>query len=133
MKIASFDVGTKNLAYCIVENGLIQHWDVLEIKYTTNETLCNNIVRAMDVHPELLEVDTVVIEKQPSKNNKMRIVEALLNAYFVIKGTTSASSLVSKVCVYSSKHKLGDTNLRGNSNYRERKKLGITRWKLEPL
>lgn len=127
MKIASFDVGTKNLAYCITDSDIIVGWDVLNVKHTTHESLCANIVNTLDMCPQLLDVDTVLIEKQPSRNNKMRIVEALLNAYFVIKGVTSETSSIRKVTVYSSKHKLGSSTFRGKSSYTERKKLGITR------
>ena len=127
MKIVSFDVGTKNLAYCILDDDTIIHWNVVDVKYKTNEDLCCRIVETLDNCPEVLNADLVLIEKQPSKNNKMRIVEALLNAYFVIKGLNEPSSMIAKVLVYSSKHKLGATNLRGALNYRERKKLGMTR------
>ena len=127
MKVASFDVGTKNLAFCILDNNRIQSWNVLEISYRNNEQLCVNVVKALDAFEELLNVDTVVIEKQPSKNNKMRIVEALLNAYFVINGATKDTSPITKVAIYSSKHKLGSNTIKGKTNYRERKKLGVTR------
>ena len=127
MKVVSFDVGTKNLAYCLIEGHNIISWKVIDIQYRNNEDLCNRVVATLDQNPEVLDADVALIEKQPSKNNKMRIVEALLNAYFVIKGVNSDSSNIAKSVVYSSKHKLGDTNLRGKPNYRERKKLGMTR------
>ena len=127
MLVGSFDVGTTNLAFCIIDGKMITHWEVIDIAYKTNDQLCVKVVEALDSHPELLQVDHIVIEKQPSKNNKMRIVEALLNAYFVINGTTKSLSRVSKVCVYSSKHKLGASTIKGKTNYRERKKLAITR------
>ena len=127
MRTVSFDVGMKNLAYCIVENRKILAWKVLDLHFRSNEDLCKRVVATLDDYPEILNVDAVVIEKQPSKNNKMRIVESLLNAYFIIKGTNCDESPISKVCVYSSKHKLGATNLRGKTNYRERKKLAMTR------
>ena len=127
MKILSFDVGTKNLAFCILDEQTITHWNVIDVKCKSSDDICSRIVDTLDEYPDLLLADLVLIEKQPSKNNKMRIVEALLNAYFVIKGVNNPSSLISKVLVYSSKHKLGSTNLRGSLNYRERKKLGMTR------
>lgn len=127
MKIVSFDVGVKNLAYCILDEETILKWNVVEIVYKTNEELCIRLVEVLDKYPELLTVNRVVIEKQPSKNNKMRIVEALLNSYFVIKGITVSTNPVEKVIVYSAKHKLGSNTMKGKSNYRERKKLSMTR------
>ena len=55
----------------------------------------------------------------------MRIIEGLLNAYFVIKGISNTESDISKVIVYSAKHKLGQDTFRGKANYSQRKKLGI--------
>ena len=129
MSILSFDVGIKNLAFCILKESKIQSWNVSEIKYRTNQSLCEAIVAHLDSFPELLNCDTVLIEKQPSRNNKMRIIEALLNAYFIIKGSSSDSSAISKVLVYSAKYKLGGNTLKGKTNYSERKKLGIMRCK----
>ena len=57
----------------------------------------------------------------------MRIVEALLNSYFVIKGVTVPTIPVEKVIIYSAKHKLGSNTIKGKTNYRERKKLSMTR------
>ena len=53
----------------------------------------------------------------------MRIIEGLLNAYFVIKGITNRESDIDKVIVYSAKHKLGKDTFRGKTNYSQRKKF----------
>ena len=129
MSILSFDVGMKNLAFCILKETTIEKWDVSEIKYKTNQSLCDAIVHHLDKYPELLKCSTVLIEKQPSRNNKMRIIEALLNAYFVIKGSSNQESSIKKVLVYSAKYKLGSNTMKGKSNYNERKKLSIARCK----
>lgn len=129
MSILSFDVGIKNLAFCILKDTVIQNWNVSEIKYKTNQNLCDVIVAHLDTFPDMLECNTVLIEKQPSRNNKMRIIEALLNAYFIIKGSSSESSLIKKVLVYSAKYKLGSNTMKGKANYTERKKLSIARCK----
>lgn len=129
MSILSFDVGMKNLAFCILKDTTLIHWNVSEIKYTTNQSLCEAIVNHLDAWPQLLECETVLIEKQPSRNNKMRIIEALLNAYFVIRGIKNEKSNIKKVLVYSAKHKLGSNTLKGKTNYNERKKLSVARCK----
>ena len=83
MKILSFDVGIKNLAYCITNNEVIEKWEVLDITANAKESNCAKLVTILDTCEGLLDCDLVLIEKQPSKNNKMRIIEGLLNAYFV--------------------------------------------------
>ena len=129
MKILSFDVGIKNLAYCIYDSSLndILFWNIIDITSSRIDNACAHMVNLLDTYSELLDNDIVLIEKQPSKNNKMRIIEGLLNAYFVIKGLTNKDSTISKVLVYSAKHKLGKDTFRGKSNYSQRKKLGIFR------
>jgi hypothetical protein len=118
MKILSFDVGLKNLAYCVYETSedKILTWSVDEIKGC-------EITRAMVKHLDSLnlECDTILIEKQPTRNNKMRIIENLIHVYYVIKSPEK------KIVVYSPKHKLGKETFKGAKMYRERKKLGINR------
>ena len=129
MKILSFDVGIKNLAYCIIdtENLQIEKWNIIDITASRNDNACAHMVNLLDKYSELLDCDLVLIEKQPSKNNKMRIIEGLLNAYFVIRGMTNKESKINTVTVYSAKHKLGKDTFKGKANYTQRKKLGIFR------
>ena len=127
MKVLSFDVGMKNLAYCIHDDDTIKHWDIITIPNGYNETMCINVVKELDKYPHMLDVEQVVIEKQPAKNNKMRIMEHLLTSYYVIKGINSETSSIKKVKVYSAKFKLGSSTFKGIRNYSARKKLAITR------
>ena len=92
-----------------------------------NENFCKCIVNILDNYKTLLDCDKVLIEKQPSKNNKMRITEGLLNAYYVIRGITNDESTIKDVIVYSAKHKLGVDTFKGKRNYSQRKKLGVFR------
>ena len=127
MKIVSFDVGIKNLAYCIfdTETMKIKDWNIVDITTNKKNNECSQVVSVLDQYNNLLDSNLVLIEKQPSKNNKMRIIEALLNAYFVIKGINDKDSSISNVKVYSAKHKLGNDTFKGKVNYNQRKKLGI--------
>lgn len=126
----SFDVGIKNLAFCIInEENKILKWDVHEIALNSKHSTCESIIYHLDKHPYLLNVDIVLIEKQPSRNNKMRIIESLLNAYFVIKGLSNNESSIKQVKVYSAKYKLSSNTLKGKQNYSHRKQLSILRTK----
>ena len=127
MKTLSFDVGMKNLAYCIVDGEKIIEWDIITVLSSYNETLCINLVKELDKYPSMLDANQVVIEKQPAKNNKMRIMEHLLTSYFVIKGINDKDKPMKKVKVYSAKFKLGTSTVRGKQNYSARKKLAVTR------
>lgn len=122
MSFLSFDVGIKNLAFCIYDTeNKIKKWEVITIPQNKNKSICQSVVEKLDEYPEMLDVETVLIEKQPSRNNKMRLIECLLNTYFVVKKKTL------KVIVYSPKHKLGNNTFKGKSNYSQRKKLSIHR------
>ena len=131
MKVISIDVGIKNLSYVILKDAKIIDWAILNIEPKKNESLCENMVYTLDKHlDKFVSCDHVVIEKQPSRNNKMRIVEGLLNAYFVIKGKCVSSSSINKVITFSAKHKLNDhikkvKNFVGKGGYTARKKLSV--------
>lgn len=126
--LLSIDVGLKNMSYVTLKKDQIMDWNL--INFQTNGDLCENIVKTLDTYENFHECSTVIIEKQPAKNNKMRIIEALLQSYFIIKGKCNNDSNISKVIVYSSKHKLNkqtkcSKEFGGASEYKSRKKLSI--------
>ena len=133
MKILSIDCGIKNLAYCLynTETKQIEKWEVANISpYLESDKspehcyipeLC---VAFFDTHKHLLECDTVIIEKQPPRNAKMRVTESSIYTYFLIRGKLDGG--ISKVETYSPKHKLkGILGISGKSAYSKRKKLAI--------
>lgn len=129
MKIVSFDVGSKNLSFVILDQTKILSWNNINVQSNSNQ--CETLVYELDKYlEEFSECERVVIEKQPSKNNKMRIIESLLNAYFVIKGKCCTESKIQSVIVYSAKHKLNDMiknvkDFNGREGYNNRKKLSV--------
>ena len=98
MKILSWDVGIYNLSYCILEknetDGKINiiKWDIINLvdndKMKKNKTeLFENIPIKLQEINELLNVDYVVIENQPSlKNPQMKSIQMILYSYFIILG-----------------------------------------------
>jgi hypothetical protein len=98
MKILSWDVGIYNLSYCILEknetDGKINiiGWDIVNLvdneKMKKNKTeLFENIPIKLQEINELLNVDYVVIENQPSlKNPQMKSIQMILYSYFIILG-----------------------------------------------
>ena len=117
-RVLSFDVGIKNLAYCIVDSETteIVAWDVCEIPTDVKKQI--EFLNQCSLWN--ISFDTVIIEKQPSRNMKMRTIENMLQVYFVMKG-------IENVSTYSSKHKLGSIGktTKGQKNYNVRKKFGV--------
>jgi hypothetical protein len=134
MLILSFDVGIINLAYCIFNSQTckIVEWEVITLQESSNYSkLYINLIKALDSRPFLLNVDTVIIEKQPSFNPKMRIIGGCLQTYFFIRGVVDRTeSPINSVDFFSPKHKLKcysgpELKVTGKSKYSQTKKMGV--------
>lgn len=126
MKILSWDVGIYNLSYCIIEKNEDQKskiigWDIVnlvdnEMIKKNRNLLFENIPRKLNEIPELLDVDIVVIENQPSlKNPQMKSIQMILYSYFLILGKVigngeKTNNYIDKIdfCSASNKLKLYD-------------------------
>ena len=98
MKVLSWDVGIYNLSYCILEKSnesndiKIIDWDIINLvdneEMKKNRSLLfENIPRKLHEKTNLLDVDIVVIENQPSlKNPQMKSIQMILYSYFLILG-----------------------------------------------
>ena len=152
MKILSFDVGIVNLAYCIFDttSQKIVQWEVIELaakkvsKFSGKVPSGNtgiaaaandihiNLIKALDTRPFLLNVDIVLIEKQPSFNPKMRIIGGCLQSYFYIRGVVDSTDPIRSIEFFSPKHKLkcytGPALVlesKAKGKYAQTKKMGI--------
>ena len=123
MKVLSWDVGIYNLSYCILEKNettneiKIIDWDIVNL--VDNEEmkknrplLFENIPRKLHEKPQLLNVDLVVIENQPSlKNPQMKSIQMILYSYFIILGKVigngeNTTGYISKIDFCSASNKL---------------------------
>jgi len=98
MKLLSWDVGIYNLSYCILEKNdenkeiKIIDWNIVNLVDSEKmkkdrNLLFENIPRKLHELPQLLNVDCVVIENQPSlKNPQMKSIQMILYSYFLILG-----------------------------------------------
>jgi hypothetical protein len=127
MIILSFDVGIKNLAYCMIdsEDKSILDWEVLDC--TSSNTILK-IIELFDSLPQLLDSDVVLIEKQPSFNPKMRLVSNTIYVYFTMRINHERSKSI-KIDYYPAKYKLKCCDetavFKTKSKYRQNKQLGI--------
>ena len=149
LKILSWDVGIYNLSYCILEKNLdnnqikILDWDIINL--VDNEEmkknrplLFENIPRKLHEKPNLLDVDIVVIENQPSlKNPAMKSIQMILYSYFLILGkiigtpSSTSTSYIEKIdfCSASNKLKIYD----GPEIILETKPKKVSKKTIEPL
>lgn len=125
MKIVSFDVGVKNLAYCAMrDDGTIEAWEVYGMDPSTTrepEKLCPEVARTLDERwpTAFRDADVVVVERQPGKNRKMKTMEAYLHMYFAVRNK--------RVVLFSPAKKLEgeDAGMHGKSKYHLRKKTSV--------
>jgi len=121
--LLSIDVGIKNLAMCMLDesSNTIVQWDVSGIPPEHKDGLYPCFRRHLDEKPWVLEAQTILIEKQPGMNKRMKTVENFLHAYFVIKLPES------ETIIYDARHKVPDVVGSGKTQYRKRKQTAITR------
>ena len=113
--VLSFDIGVKNLAYCLFEyiNDLefnILDWNVINI---ATEEKKNVIHHQSDILFEVLHktfhdkhVDYVVIENQPVlKNPVMKSIQIMVYSYFKILRLNS-SSLIKQITMVNASNKI---------------------------
>lgn len=132
MIVLSFDIGIKNLAYCLLEidkNSFnILDWNILDCS-STKQTTDNvrEIIKQLNELEYLQWADLILIEKQPSCNPKMRIINNCIYMYFMIK--TIDNNLKTRIINYSPKHKLKCSSITipktTKSNYSHNKKLAV--------
>lgn len=127
MILLSFDIGIKNLAYCMIDpiDGCILDWHIIDCS-DKNETL--RVIKELDTLPHLLDSDIILLEKQPSFNPKMRNISTAIYVYFVLRIQHEQNRNI-KILFYPAKYKLKccEVNIehKCKSKYRQNKNLGI--------
>ena len=134
MRILSFDVGILNLAYCIFNTELlkIEYWEIIKLENLKDHgKLHVNLITELDKRNHLIDgINTVLIEKQPSFNPKMRIIASCLQTYFFIRGVIDSSNKIGIIKFFSPKHKLKCYNgteiaVTGKTKYLQTKQMSI--------
>jgi hypothetical protein len=126
MLILSFDVGIKNLAYCLIDSERnILDWYIINCD-ASNVTL--KLIEELDSLHGLLDADIILIEKQPACNPKMRVVSAALYVYFTLRIIHERNNKA-KIIYYPAKYKLKCSDIsmefKTKNKYLQNKKLAI--------
>jgi hypothetical protein len=144
MKILSWDIGMYNLSYCIIErketeSGMrdeIVDWNIVNLiedeEMKKNKIrLFENIPRKLQEYPQLLDVDVVVIENQPSlKNPLMKSIQMIVYSYFLIVGKIVGGGkedeqyYIERIEFCSASNKLKNI-CKTKMNYNEKKKMAV--------
>ncbi len=122
--ILSIDVGTKNLALCLLDDkagNLVREWDVDGIPPQHVDGVYVSLRKHLDERPWVLTADVILIEKQPDRNKRMVSVMHFLHAYFIIMCPQAETIL------YDARHKIPDVAGPGKAQYNKRKKVSIER------
>lgn len=91
--ILSFDVGIKNLSYCLIDDSNILDWDLIDLtdeggstKKQDMQKLSSNLFQKLQEKFDSFEIDHVIIENQPVfKNPTMKSIQMLIYAFFAYK------------------------------------------------
>ena len=108
MRILAWDIGIKNLSYCLYEYPNIIEWDVIDIGKNGKEVfqLQQEMVRQLDLLPQLCKVDYVVLENQPTFNIKMKTIASAVYTYYVVRGCVDYGVSIKEICYVHPKQKL---------------------------
>lgn len=139
VRILSFDVGIKNLSYCLMsfEEGVIKvlEWDNISIiegnaKKLSFDVLSESMLeKLMEKFGDIENINIVLIENQPMlKNGNMKSVAVMIYSYFTMLKLQHGS--VNEVKFISAGNKLKCNKVKelmyGNKDtYKDRKKMGI--------
>ena len=121
MRILSIDVGTKNLALCLLDTNtkVIHNWDASGIPTESTLGLFPCLLKHLRSMPWTLTSDIILIEKQPDQNKRMKSVEHFLHSYFL--------TLDQNVQLWDARHKVPDISGPGKAQYKKRKQAAIQR------
>lgn len=115
--VLSFDIGIKNLAYCLLKYNndnnddnddkiiTIEEWNIVDISSTTYNGRCQKLIQNLN-KIELNDKTNVIalIEKQPGINPIMRVISGHIFMYYALKQYNNES--ISKVLFFSPRNKL---------------------------
>ena len=146
MKYIAFDIGIKNLAYCIInsDNYEIVDWNILDISTDKKKNkiyeIMGKIIDTLDINKHFLELDTILIENQPCmKNPVMKSIQIMIFTYFNmkkkeynnIKNIVLVSPRTKFKCYEGPEDIIQFPNIKSAYTIRKKKAIVCCRWMLE--
>ena len=140
VKILAFDVGIKNLSYCLIEDESILDWELLNLvedgktKKNDLHELSSILFHALKEKFEHINIDHIIIENQPVlKNPTMKSIQMLIYSYFAYLKHIEARDMTVNFIGASTKVKLAEKILKEkgiemdkcSSKYQYNKKISI--------
>lgn len=119
----SFDVGIKNLAFCLIEGTQESHrilkWDVLDIQEKDLEKMSSKLIHLLyDLFADV-QISQVLIENQPvMKNPTMKSIQMIIYSFFICAREIGMASVERvKLVPASCKNKLCDRMLQDEEDH----------------
>lgn len=96
--VLSFDVGIRNLAYCLVEgeprSPRVLKWDLLDVQAKDLEAMSSKLVGVLHELFAEDDISQVLIENQPvMKNPTMKSVQMIIYSFFICSRELGMSSI----------------------------------------
>lgn len=126
----SFDIGLKNLAYCIVkrlEPLELGEWEIVDISGPNIHEISRKCIVFLDeLYPKLDAEITVLIENQPVyKNPTMKTVQIVIYTYFQMLAVHDVLASTIVFCSASQKNKYLKKHGYAVTDYKSAKKSSI--------
>lgn len=87
MRVAAFDVGVSNLAFCVMSGDFeIEEWMNTPLGGKTVQENVRSLHSLLQKNPYLLAADVVLIERQMASNPRMSSLASALLMYFLSMG-----------------------------------------------
>ena len=102
-----------------------------KVKSISTREISELLFKTLDKYPDMLQVNTVIIENQPCLMNPMiKTIQVLLFSYFMIKGVLKDNSSITDVKAINARNKLSfydgpEFPTFSKNKYTQRKKEGI--------
>jgi hypothetical protein len=94
----SRNINEELLGYCLShKDTLCNEIKINKTKNLTTNDLNHKLIKKLNTIPELQNVDTVIIEQQPSKNPTMKNLSFMIHSYFCIRSIDANKNKVSYI------------------------------------
>lgn len=103
MRVLSFDIGTKNLAFCDIElsddSEARYKLGILNVDAKKTCDVIANVVSVMDREFSSISYDTILLENQPGmKNPRAKVVQTALHTWFACREMLNIVKLCAPKC-----------------------------------